>query len=261
MAKRTRAHARRSRATKIARRTRTSKHRTRKPPRRNKVPAHRSYTPELLANGRHRFEHSDESLAAIAADFGIHHYSLARLAKREGWVRHERPQRDLPRAARLLAQAEALEAGALTLPLPTGALLSSSPSPERPGDCVCLHPPGEAAGRHTQAPLVGVIDSAVIDRLQQAVMEELATVEAMRAQLKTVPRRPPDAERTARTLSSLAETLQKLQRLRCAVPFSGSDDDDMPADIDEFRLDLARRIDAFVASRTEPHEADGDRSA
>lgn len=100
-----------------------------------------------------------------------------------------------------------------------------------------------------------------IDRLQRAVLEELATVEAMRAQLSKLPRRPPDAERTARTLSTLTDALQKLQRLRCGVPFSEPDDDDMPEDIDEFRFELARRIEAFVASRTEPSGADGDRSA
>jgi len=100
-----------------------------------------------------------------------------------------------------------------------------------------------------------------IDRFEKAVREELASVEATRARLKGLPRRPREAETTARTLSSLTETLQKLQRLRCAVPFSGSDDDDMPADIDEFRKELARRIDAFVASRTEPRDASGDSAA
>jgi hypothetical protein len=93
------------------------------------------------------------------------------------------------------------------------------------------------------------------------VLDELATVEAMHAQRGTLPERPVDAVRTAQTLSSLTETLQKLQRLRCAVPFSGSDDDDMPADIDEFRNELARRIDAFVASRAEPRDASGDSAA
>jgi hypothetical protein len=263
MAKRKRAHARRSRATKIARRTRTSKHRTRKPPRRPRVPAHRTYTPELLANGRRRYEQTAEAVASIAADFRIHPGSLRRLGYRLGWVRYNMGPRELPPGARLLAQADALEAGALTLPPPTGALMSSSSSPERQGDYVCLHPPleGEGAGGHTQAPLNGVIDSFTIDRLEKAVLEELTTVEAMRAQLKGLPRRPREAESTARTLSSLTETLQKLQRLRCSVPLSEADDDDMPADIDEFRRDLARRIDAFVASRTEPSEADGDRSA
>ena len=91
-----------------------------------------------------------------------------------------------------------------------------------------------------------------ITRLHHAVLEELAAVEAMRAKLKREPQSPADAERTARTLSSLTETLQKLQRLQRTLPETElKDDDDMPADIDEFRRELARRIRAFVESRAE----------
>ena len=92
-------------------------------------------------------------------------------------------------------------------------------------------------------------------RLRRAVLEELRAVEAMRAKLK---RNPADAERTARTLSSLTETLQKLQRLQCTLPETElKDDDDMPADIDEFRNELARRINAFVDSRTGGDDVEG----
>jgi hypothetical protein len=92
-------------------------------------------------------------------------------------------------------------------------------------------------------------------RLRRAVLEELRAVEAMRAKLK---RNPVDAERTARTLSSLTETLQKLQRLQCTLPETElKDDDDMPADIDEFRNELARRIKAFVDSRTGGDHVEG----
>jgi hypothetical protein len=92
-------------------------------------------------------------------------------------------------------------------------------------------------------------------RLRRAVLEELRAVEAMRAKLK---RNPADAERTARTLSRLTETLQKLQRLQCTLPETElKDDDDMPADIDEFRDELARRINAFVDSRTGGDDVEG----
>jgi len=94
-----------------------------------------------------------------------------------------------------------------------------------------------------------------IMRLHHAVLEELGAVEAMRAKK---PQNPADAERTARTLSSLTETLQKLQRLQCTLPeIELKDDDDMPADIDEFRNELARRINAFVDSRTGRDDVEG----
>jgi hypothetical protein len=94
--------------------------------------------------------------------------------------------------------------------------------------------------------------------LHRAVLTELEAVKRMRAALDLTPQSPLDAARTARTLSSLTETLHKLQRLACAMPQAGHDNDDFPADPDEFRNELARRIDAFVASRTEPRAAERD---
>jgi hypothetical protein len=89
--------------------------------------------------------------------------------------------------------------------------------------------------------------------MEAAVLKELATVEAMRAQLGSQPLRPLDAERTARTLNSLTETLAKLKRLRVGLPAQAvsHEDDDVPEDIDEFRFELARRLEAFFKSRTE----------
>jgi hypothetical protein len=92
--------------------------------------------------------------------------------------------------------------------------------------------------------------------MHRAVRAELATVEAMRARMKTTPESPAEAERTARTLASLTDTMHTLQRMSCATP-QANDDDDMPADLDAFRDELARRIRAFVASRTGTGDASG----
>jgi hypothetical protein len=207
-----------------------------------RVPAHRTYAPELLANGRRRYEETDDSVASIAADFGIHHFSLIRLAKREGWVRFARPPRALPQAAQLLQQAEMLAAQA--------AGQAAQPDPSAAS--------GESGGTEANAPAPP--DLSPVDRLERAVLAELATVEAMREQLGRVPAKPSDAARTAQTLAALTSTLQTIQRLRCGMPAPGNDyDDDMPADIDAFRRELARRIEAFVASQPDDENADGDR--
>lgn len=100
--------------------------------------------------------------------------------------------------------------------------------------------------------------TTAIDRLERLVEKELDAEEAVRAQLGPLPRNIADAERTARTLSTLTQTLHALQRLRSGTTPDIHDNDDMPHDIDAFRRDLARRIDAFVASRTESANADGD---
>lgn len=102
--------------------------------------------------------------------------------------------------------------------------------------------------------------AGIAAQVQRTVERELAAIDAILARLADAGEPTPAAERTARTLASLTRTLKEVQRLRAAetdkgtatqVPAADDDDDDMPRDIDEFRRELARRIDAFVASRTD----------
>jgi hypothetical protein len=63
-----------------------------------------------------------------------------------------------------------------------------------------------------------------------------------------------ERERDARMLAVLVKTLRELAALDFArnsepPPSEPDDDDPVPRDIDEFRRELARRIQAFVASR------------
>jgi hypothetical protein len=91
-------------------------------------------------------------------------------------------------------------------------------------------------------------------RLHRAVLEELAALESLRAQIRREPHSAGEAERTARTISRLTDpTTAAAPSMQS--PENGSDYD-MPADIDEFRNELARRIDEFVSSRT--HTGDGE---
>jgi hypothetical protein len=66
---------------------------------------------------------------------------------------------------------------------------------------------------------------------------------------------PSDRERDARTLAVLARTLRELavldERRGGTTTQSETDDDEpMPRDIDEFRRDLARRMDEFAAAHS-----------
>lgn len=203
----------------------------RRPPRR--------YTPELIENGRRRYEETDESQHSIAADFGVHRKTLDRLAKEWGWtLRKDRPPRDLPPALRLHAQAEQ----AIVSQIETGA------NPEK------FSPDGiESASAAANAGGVAPARVSVAEQLEREVEEQLASVRTMRAQAGPLPLGSADAERTARTLQTLTETLSKVRRLRApATQLTGSDDfDDMRGDIDEFRRTLARRIETFVRGRTD----------
>jgi hypothetical protein len=275
MAKRTRAPARRSRATNTVRRSRTTKtvhtpRKTARPQSKSPPPAPCAekpadarravgipitFTPELLAHGRYRYECTEEPRAYIAADLGIHRNTLRGLALREGWKRYVPPARGLLPAVRLLAEAKKLEEIA-----PVIGRRRDEQGPSKGENAAPLQPPPQDEAELATA---GALDGlshvpAMVERITSAVQEELDAVKTMRAQLKREPQNPQDAERTARTISTLTETLQKLQRMQCSALQTGSDNDDKPADIDEFRRRLARRIDAFVASRTKPSDAAGD---
>ncbi len=58
-----------------------------------------------------------------------------------------------------------------------------------------------------------------------------------------------DRERDARTLAVLVRTLRELSQFDAAREPPCEDDDLGPRDIDEFRRDLARRMDALVRGR------------
>jgi hypothetical protein len=242
-----------------------------------KTGARRSYfTPEFLAEAKRRVEQTSQSTTAIAADLGMHHSVLSRLVKREGWVRPEGSlrRRGLSPVMRLAAAADALARAALASPPPERGRSDceavrvgvSDASPEQSTPIPTLPLSGGGSPTALAASAIASAappppDTSTIDRLEAAVLKELSVVETMRASLGAEPLRPMDAERTARTLSTLTETLAKLRRLRLgAQPQAGSidHDDDIP-DIDEFRRDLARRIRLFVASRTGGRSADGDR--
>ena len=232
MAKRTRATARQSKPRKsISIKVRKSNaERTKKA-----VEARRcKFSPELEARGRYLFEETEAAMADIAFELGIHKGTVPVVAKRRGWKRYVPPPRDVLPATRILVETESLERQRETA--------QSGPEVER------AQPDGAS----------GESESDVVARLRRAVLNELTVIESLRDRLKNEPQSRVAAERTARTLSTLTDTLQKLQRLQYVVPSSGSLYD-IPADIDEFRNELARRIEAFVASRTD--EGDDQRPA
>jgi hypothetical protein len=228
MAKRTRASARQSKprksnSTKVRK---SNAERTKKA-----VEARRcKFSPELEARGRYLFEETEAAMADIAFELGIHKGTVPVVAGRRGWKRYVPPPRDVLPATRILVEAETLERRQNT------AQSGPETEPEK-------HAGPEGASEKSES-------DDLVARLRRAVLNELTVVESLRDRLKNEPQSRVAAERTARTLSTLTDTLQKLQRLQYAVPASGSLYD-MPADIDEFRNELARRIGEMVASRSD----------
>ena len=235
------------------------------------------YTDSIVAAVRQRYENTNQTLHSIAAEFQISTRNLSRMAAENGWTKRSERVQGLPVAMQLLEQAKAL--AAVTSPPPErgrsdceavreGVKQEETPSPTLPlagGGS----PPAPAEGGEQEAtptpilPLAGGGNLSAIDRIEQLVLKEIEAEETARAELGGKQRAATAGERCARTLATLTQTLHALQRLRAgALPEQETlYDDDMPSDIDEFRRDLARRIDAFVASRTDAADAEGNSGA
>lgn len=191
-------------------------------------------TPELVRVLRQRYEESDRLMTSIAAEFGISDRTLGRMRQVEGWRKRTDRKNDLPVAVQLLEEAEALAQKASPAPDPSPPLAEPVIGPTREG--------------------------SAIDRMEALVLNEIAAAEAARAQITDKRQLAKVSDRTARTLATLTQTLRTLHQMRTGKPLEPEmiDDDDMPTDIDEFRRDLARRIDAFVASRIDAGDAFGN---
>jgi hypothetical protein len=111
------------------------------------------------------------------------------------------------------------------------------------------------AGGGSAPALDAATGQATLDNIQRLLDRLIAAHDAAIANGLPSPQ-------SARTLATLAQIVALLNRVRGGAPTDtgpiDDDDDDMPADIDEFRRDLARRIDAFVASRTDAGDDRGD---
>ena len=202
------------------------------------------YTPELCASVIDEYLHTDKPVPLIARDHAIGERDVTRIRHAAGVPARGARVRSLPPAMAGLVEARALLRA-------TDA--DAGRNKRREAERIA---PDNAGGAMRSAYCALQPLATSIDRIERLVEQELAAEEAGRAQFGLLPRAPGDAERCARTLAILTKTLQALARLRGGATDQGlRHDDDIPADIDEFRRDLARRIDAFVASRTEPGHA------
>ena len=88
----------------------------------------------------------------------------------------------------------------------------------------------------------------------------LPAIEAIIARLAAGPQHPREMEQAGRALGALMRTLRELNALLSQHNAQAANAyDDMPEDMDAFRENLARRIDAFVEARG--HEFDNEDDA
>ena len=175
------------------------------------------FTDELLADARRRYERTAEAKSAIGADLGIAPSTFTGLATRLGWTRFTPPPRGLDAAARLTAKSQAL----------VKAAAAAEPAyDDMPMDT-----------------------AALVAWLRREIQAQIGIVKQLREQERAEPLTDEAAIRLARILSSLADALTKLDRHTAGPACGPADPEEFPENIDDIRIDLARRINAFIASR------------
>jgi hypothetical protein len=183
------------------------------------MPAHRKeIAPALVAEGRRPYEQTMVPVREIAALFGVSPTTLQDRIVAWGWQRRRYDTRSVDL---VIARHAAAKPGA-----PEGAAPSALP------------------------PALPQERAAVAARVQATVERELTAVGRVLDVLGPSDR--DEAERTARTLASLARTLREvalINRTEEAAAPDDIDDDPVPRDIDEFRRELTRRIRKFIEAR------------
>jgi hypothetical protein len=218
-------------------------------------------TPEELTVIRHKYEHTDQPMEEIARDHRMGSRTLHTWARRWNWT---------PRRAPMPA-----EGPPSTPPPPPPPQFASGASPLLPAPQGLLLVPAQSGASvmndaADSAPLAPQIDAALLTpidadnampapaaelgrdpdtptelRLQNAVAGVLAAIEAIVAKIGAA--RVGESERLARALAALTRTLREFNTLQ--GQYEEPAIDDSPADIDEFRRALARKIDALVAGQ------------
>jgi hypothetical protein len=98
--------------------------------------------------------------------------------------------------------------------------------------------------------------AALVGRLWRAAEQQIDEIEL---RMRAAGLASADREGNARTFATLVKTLRELaafdeaQRARKPTSQTMDDDDDpIPRDIEEFRRELARRIESFIEDRSDP---------
>lgn len=212
------------------------------------------YAEDFLAALRQRYEQTDQPMRSLAREFSIGISTLSAIVERHGWVKRSQRKRGRPEAS-LVSEAQALME---SLPARGGVSADS-------GLAFSLEAPPTPDPSPPRAARVEGGEQTAAERLEALLLKEIAAEEVAREALGNEPRLRTEADACARRLAVMTQTLQTLQKIRETQPIGNarcqcSEYDDIPEDMDAFRDELARRINAFVKSRA-GENAETDHSA
>ncbi len=219
------------------------------------------YTEEFLAAARHGYENTDQPMRELARELGIGITTLSTLAEKNGWAKRSKRRRGLPPAMQLLAEAQALakaSAHSRASGNPEEELGPRFRGDEREESAL---PPSLLSEKMPPTPdpsppvaaLLGGGEKSAPSRQDLYVMLEHILAQLITAEAAAVGNgiRSPQSARTLATLTAAMRALNRTDG--AASPHAGptDDDDELPRDLDEFRVALARRIEAVFANETD----------
>lgn len=196
--------------------------------------AKKTFTPEQIEAARVLYENPQTPLDEVAASLKITRRTLEARIAEWGWpLRTTSPQRNRGRARSKSSGRRAKR---------TSTARKQSKPDARPRSDTTRRP---VASRE-----------ALAVRVQRVVERELDAIDSILSVLGAAD--STEAERSARTLASLARALKEVMRLAAPEQATDPDEDDpMPRDLDEFRRELARRIEALAAEAEGQAPGDG----
>jgi hypothetical protein len=204
------------------------------------MPPRLAIAPHKLAEAKERVERGVEPLQVIADGTGCSRTALYRFIQENGWVR---------------GRTGSFIHGLVPASAADEQNLTEESAAELPREEAEAH---EAFRRDP----VGERPNDLAERVSSAVEQQLQVIDAILARLPQEPGRSVEAERHARTLASLTRTLQALRQMgqqNDAASMRRADQhDDIPTDMDEFRRELARRLEAIVTAAESSRPAAGD---
>lgn len=190
-------------------------------------------SPKLLAKARYLYEHTITPVDDIAAMLGMSKTPFYKRVQEGGWA-PRRVRSATGEFARILVD------GLLAAPD-----LHPPAAPAPGGDAAATAQAGPPSGGDSAAEPVDRVTLAA--RLLKVVERHIAAVE--RLQDVAEPTRPVEVERSARTLAVMGRAIREIHILLKPPQDDSaddSDDDTVPIDADEFRRELAQKLESLL---------------
>lgn len=223
----------------------------------------KTFTPDAVEAARKLFDETETPLDEIATTLGITRATLKSRIKEWGWG-ERRSNEGTARTTNKARAAQAVKKESTSRTVRAARTPRATPRGSRAtsravGTGRADRGSGTPKGRASSGPLdrPAATPEALAQRVQRVVERELEAIDRVLNAIGAAD--SAEAERSARTLASLARALKEVMRLNAPEETPEADDDDaVPRDLDEFRRELARRLEALAAEETTPAAGDGE---